>query len=225
MKKLFISLSLLSCFTAVKAQTLTFDVAAKYAYSATGMFNKNISDLGASQDYDVAFSSNYGLAGTVNFGKIGLGLEYLMGNFKAGYQGDQVLIGGAYTSNVDLKISQIPIYLRLGGSKGSFGEFGVVMNNVKSATYSNSNYLVDPPTSIDVTNQYQNFMGYMIGVGGRFGILELPVMVSVSARFMYSTADAKGVDALGADLDLYNPYSKTNAASVGLHVGVVYSID
>jgi hypothetical protein len=225
MKKLFISLSLLSCFTAVKAQTLTIDVAAKYAYSATGMFNKNISDLGASQDYDVAFSSNYGLAGTVNFGKIGLGLEYLMGNFKAGYQGDQVLIGGAYTSNVDLKISQIPIYLRLGGSKGSFGEFGVVMNNVKSATYSNSNYLVDPPTTIDVTNQYQNFMGYMIGVGGRFGILELPVMVSVSARFMYSTADAKGVDALGADLDLYNPYSKTNAASVGLHVGVVYSID
>ncbi|MEN9968373.1 MAG: hypothetical protein RIR94_547, partial [Bacteroidota bacterium] len=178
-----------------------------------------------SQDYDVAFSSNYGLAGTVNFGKIGLGVEYLMGNFKAGYQGDQVLIGGAYSSNVDLKISQIPIYLRLGGSKGSFGEFGVVMNNVKSATYSNSNYLVDPPATIDVTNQYQNFMGYMIGVGGRFGILELPVMVSVSARFMYSTADAKGVDALGADLDLYNPYSKTNAASVGLHVGVVYSID
>ena len=225
MKKLILSLSILTCVGVVKAQTLTFDVAAKYAYSATGMFNKNISDLGASQDYDVAFSSNYGLAGTVNFGKIGLGVEYLMGNFKAGYQGDQVLIGGAYTSAIDMKTTQIPIYLRLGGSKGSFGEFGVVMNNVKSATYTNSNYLIDPPTSIDVTNQYQNFMGYMIGVGGRFGILDLPVMVSVSARFMYSTADAKGVDALGADLDLYNPYSKTNAASVGLHVGIVYSID
>lgn len=68
-------------------------------------------------------------------------------------------------------------------------------------------------------------MGYMVGVGGRFGLLDLPVMVSVSARFMYSTADAKGVDALGTDLDLYNPYSKSNAASVGLHVGVIYSID
>ena len=209
--------------SAVKAQTLTFDVAAKYAYSATAMFNKNISDLGASQDYDVAYSQNYGLDGTLNFGKIGLGVEYLMGNFKAGYQGEQAIIGGAYTSNVDLKITQIPVYLRLGGSKGSFGEFGVVMNNVKSATYTNSNYLIDPAP--DVTNQYQNFMGYMIGVGGRFGILDLPVLVSVSARFMYSTADAKGVDALGADLDLYNPYNKTNAASVGLHVGVVYSID
>jgi hypothetical protein len=223
MKKLFISLSIFACFSSLKAQTITFDVSAKYAYSATGLFNKSISDLGASQDYDVAFSSNYGLAGTFNFGKIGLGLEYLMGNFKAGYQGDQVLIGGAYTSNVDLKTTQIPVYLRLGGSKGSFGEFGVVMNSVKSATYTNSNYLIDPST--DVSNQYQNFMGYMVGVGGRFGLLDLPVMVSVSARFMYSTADAKGVDALGADLDLYNPYNKTNAASVGLHVGVVYSID
>ena len=209
--------------SAVKAQTLTFDVAAKNAYSATAMFNKNISDLGASQDYDVAYSQNYGLAGTLNFGKIGLGVEYLMGNFKAGYQGEQAIIGGAYTSNVDLKITQIPVYLRLGGSKGSFGEFGVVMNNVKSATYTNSNYLIDPAP--DVTNQYQNFMGYMIGVGGRFGILDLPVLVSVSARFMYSTADAKGVDALGLDLDLYNSTYKTNAASVGLHAGVVYSID
>jgi hypothetical protein len=225
MKKLFISLSIFACFSSLKAQTITFDVSAKYAYSATALLNKSISDLGASQDYDVAFSSNYGLAGTFNFGKIGLGVEYLMGNFKAGYQGDQVLIGGAYTSNVDLKTTQIPVYLRLGGSKGSFGEFGVVMNSVKSATYTNSNYLIDPPTSIDVTNQYQNFMGYMVGVGGRFGLLDLPVMVSVSARFMYSTADAKGVDALGSDLDLYNPYNKTNAASVGLHVGVVYSID
>jgi hypothetical protein len=223
MKKIFFSLSLLTCMSAVKAQTLTFDVAAKYAYSATAMFNKNISDLGASQDYDVAYSRNYGLAGTLNFGKIGLGVEYLMGNFKAGYQGEQAIIGGAYTSNVDLKITQIPVYLRLGGSKGSFGEFGVVMNNVKSATYTNSNYLIDPAP--DVTNQYQNFMGYMIGVGGRFGILDLPVLVSVSARFMYSTADAKGVDALGADLDLFNTSYKTNAASVGLHAGVVYSID
>ncbi len=223
MKKLFLSFSIFACFSSLKAQTITYDVSAKYAYSATGLFNKSISDLGASQDYDVAFSSNYGLAGTFNFGKIGFGVEYLMGNFKAGYQGDQVLIGGAYTSNVDLKTTQIPVYLRLGGSKGSFGEFGVVMNNVKSATYTNSNYLIDPST--DVSNQYQNFMGYMVGVGGRFGLLDLPVMVSVSARFMYSTADAKGVDALGTDLDLYNPYSKTNAASVGLHVGVVYSID
>lgn len=225
MKKLFISLSIFAGFSSLKAQIITFDASAKYAYSATGMFNKSISNLGASQDYDVAFSSNYGFAGTFNFGKIGVGIECLLGNFKAGYQGDQALLGGAYTSEVNLKTTQIPIYLRLGGSKGSFGEFGVVMNNVSGATYTNNNSLIDPPQATDVSNQYQNFMGYMVGVGGRFGLLDLPVMVSVSGRFMYSTADAKGVDALGADLDLYNPVQKTNAASVGLHVGLIYSID
>jgi hypothetical protein len=225
MKKLLISISILTCVGAAKAQIITADASVKYAYSTTGLFNKSISDLGASQDYDVAFSSNYGLAGTVNFGKVGVGIECLLGNFKAGYQGNQGLLGGAYTSEVNLKTTQIPIYLRLGESKGSFGEFGVVMNNVRGATYTNYNSLIDPPQAQDVSSQYQNFMGYMVGVGGRFGLLDLPVMVSVSGRFMFSTADAKGVDALGADLDLYNPYNKTNAASVGLHVGVVYSID
>jgi hypothetical protein len=225
MKKLLISLSILTCVGTAKAQIISADASLKYAYSTTGLFNKSISDLGASQDYAIAFSSNYGFAGTVNFGKIGVGIECLLGNFKAGYQGDQVLLGGAYTSEVNLKTTQIPIYLRLGGSKGSFGEFGVVMNNVSGATYTNSNSLIDPPQAQDVSSQYQNFMGYMVGVGGRFGLLDLPVLVSVSGRFMYSTADAKGVDALGADLDLYNPVQKTNAASVGLHVGLIYSID
>lgn len=225
MKKLLISLSILTCVGTAKAQIISADASLKYTYSTTGLFNKSISDLGASQDYAIAFSSNYGFAGTVNFGKIGVGIECLLGNFKAGYQGDQVLLGGAYTSEVNLKTTQIPIYLRLGGSKGSFGEFGVVMNNVSGATYTNSNSLIDPPQAQDVSSQYQNFMGYMVGVGGRFGLLDLPVLVSVSGRFMYSTADAKGVDALGADLDLYNPVQKTNAASVGLHVGLIYSID
>lgn len=218
-------MTIFCCLGVATAQTITADAMVKYAYSATGLFNKSISDLGASQDYDVAFSSNYGFAGNLNFGIVGVGVELLLGDFKAAYQGDQALLGGVYTSEVNLKTTQIPIYLRLGGSKGSFGEFGVVMHNVSAATYTNNNSLIDPQQIIDVSNQYQNFMGYMIGVGGRFGLLDLPVMLSVSGRFMYSTADAKGVDALGADLDLYNPVQKTNAASVGLHVGLIYSID
>ena len=223
MKKLLFPLCVLLSVGYSQAQTVTADISLKYAKSATALFNKSISDQGASQDYHLAMSSNYGLAGTFNFGKIGLGVEYLMGNFKAGYQGSDG-VGGNYTSNIDLKTTQIPVYARLGGSRGSFGEFGVVLHNVKSAIYSNSTYLIDPPIA-DVTNQYQNFMGYMVGVGGRIGLPKIPVMLSLSARFMYSTADAKGVDAFSTDLDLYNPVYKTNAASIGLHAGLVYSID
>ena len=195
------------------------------------MFNKNISDLGASQDYDFAFSSNYGAGVNVNFGKIGLGVEALAGNFKGAYQGEPPLfLGSTYTSEVELKTLQIPVYLRVGGSKGSFGEFGVVMNNVKSASYTASYASIDPVynPNQDVTNAYQNFIGYMVGVGGRIALPKIPVMLSISARFMYSTADAKGVDAFGMNLTdsgLYPTYYKTNAASVGLHAGLVYSFE
>ena len=168
MKKLLFPLCVLLSVGYSQAQTVTADISLKYAKSATALFNKSISDQGASQDYDLAMSSNYGLAGTFNFGKIGLGIEYLMGNFKAGYQGSDG-VGGNYTSYIDLKTTQIPVYARLGGSRGSFGEFGVVLHNVKSASYFNSTYLIDPPIA-DVTNQYQNFMGYMVGVGGRIGL-------------------------------------------------------
>lgn len=224
MKKLFLPLLLVGAVTQAKAQ-FSFDAQLKYASSTTALFNKNISDLGASQDYDFAFSSNYGAALSVNFGKIGLGVEALAGNFKGAYQGEAPLIwgGGNYISQVELKTLQIPVYLRVGGSKGSFGEFGVVANNISAASYSASNALVDP--AFDVTDQYKSFLAYMVGVGGRISLPKIPVMLSISARFMYSTADAKGVDALGIDLDNYSTYYKTNAASVGLHAGLVYSFE
>ena len=226
MKKLLLPLLLVGAVTQAKAQ-FSFDAQLKYASSATALFNKNISDLGASQDYDFAFSSNYGAALSVNFGKIGLGVEALAGNFKGAYQGD---VGtnpgqGLYTSQVELKTLQIPVYLRVGGSKGPFGEFGVVMNNVNSAAWTFASSWVDPASTFDVTNKYQSFIAYMVGVGGRIALPKIPVMLSLSARFMYSTADAKGVDALGADLNNYPTYYKTNAASVGLHAGLVYSFE
>jgi hypothetical protein len=202
---------------------LSFDAQVKYAYSSSALFNKNISDLGASQDYDFAFNSNYGAALNVNYGKIGIGAELLLGSLKGAYQG--VVANSSYTSEVNLNLTQIPVYLRVGGAKGSFGEFGVVLHNVKDATYSATNDVNLSNYSFDATARYQSFMGYMVGVGGRMSLPKIPVMLSISARFMYSTADAKGVDALGLPLDGYPTYYNTNAASVGLHAGLVYSFE
>jgi hypothetical protein len=223
MKNLLLSLSLLTCMNAVNAQMLTFDVSAKYAYSATAMFNKNISDLGASQDYDVAFSQNYGAALSVNYKFIGVGAELMFGNFVSAYQGGET-VASSYNSNVKLTTTQIPLYLRLGGEEGSFSEFGVVMNNVRSATYSYASALIDPPATNDVTDEYQNFLGYMFGFGARMKLKKIPLAVSLSSRFMYSPNDAGGVDAMGTSLSIYPAEYKTNAASVGIHFGMVYLI-
>lgn len=223
MKKLLLPILLFCGVQTLHAQ-LSFDAQVKYAYSTSALFNKNISDLGSSQDYDFAFNSNYGAALNVNYGKIGIGAELLLGSLKGAYQGVEAT-GANYTSEVNLNLTQIPVYLRVGGAKGSFGEFGVVLHNVKNATYSTNNDVNLSNYSFDATARYQSFMGYMVGVGGRMSLPKIPVMLSISARFMYSTADAKGVDALGQPLDGYATYNKTNAASVGLHAGLVYSFE
>ena len=224
MKKLLLPILLFCGVQTLHAQ-LSIDAQVKYAYNTSALFNKNISDLGASQDYDFAFNSNYGAALNVNYGKIGIGAELLLGSLRGAYQGTVVSANSSYTSEVNLDLTQIPVYLRVGGAKGSFGEFGVVLHNVKNATYSATNDVNLSNYSFDATARYHSFMGYMVGVGGRMSLPKIPVMLSISARFMYSTADAKGVDALGLPLDGYSTYYKTNAASVGLHAGLVYSFE
>lgn len=224
MKKLLLPILFFCGVQTLHAQ-LSIDAQVKYAYNSSALFNKNISDLGASQDYDFAFNANYGAAVNVNYGKIGIGAELLLGSLRGAYQGTIVAANSSYTSEVNLDLTQIPVYLRVGGAKGSFGEFGVVLHNVKNATYSANNDVNLSNYSFDATSRYQSFMGYMVGVGGRMSLPKIPVMLSISARFMYSTADAKGVDALGLPLDGYPTYYKTNAASVGLHAGLVYSFE
>lgn len=224
MKKLLLPILLFCGVQTLHAQ-LSIDAQVKYAYNSSALFNKNISDLGASQDYDFAFNSNYGAAVNVNYAKIGIGAELLLGSLRGAYQGTIVSANSSYTSEVNLDLTQIPVYLRVGGAKGSFGEFGVVLHNVKNATYSATNDVNLSNYSFDATSRYQSFMGYMVGVGGRMSLPKIPVILSISARFMYSTADAKGVDALGLPLDGYPTYYNTNAASVGLHAGLVYSFE
>jgi len=88
MKKLLFPF-ILFCSVQVATAQLSYDAQLKYAYSASALFNKNISDLGASQDYDFAFSQNYGAAFSVNYKFIGVGAELLLGNFVGGYQGGE----------------------------------------------------------------------------------------------------------------------------------------
>jgi len=49
MKKVLLSVGLFAMTMTAKAQVLTFDAGLKGAYSATEMFNNNISDLGANK--------------------------------------------------------------------------------------------------------------------------------------------------------------------------------
>jgi hypothetical protein len=202
-----------------KAQVLTFDAGLKGAYSATEMFNNNISDLGATQDYKMATGSNFGLALNSNFGKIGLTVEFLSGKFNTGYQGT---IGStAYTSNVELSTFSIPILVKFGGQTGGYAEVGISTNGVNKATYSNS---LTTATSV-VTGKYNSYTTAVLGFGSKISLGDdFPLILNVGVRLQYGITDAAGVDALGADLKDYSTYQKSSAASAGLHVGLTYRI-
>ena len=223
MKKVLLSVGLFAMTMTAKAQVLSFDAGLKGAYSATEMFNNNISDLGATQDYKMATGSNFGLALNSNFGKIGLTVEFLSGKFNTGYQ---VTIGStAYTSNVELSTFSIPILVKFGGQTGGYTEIGISTNGVRSATYSNS---LTTATS-DVTGKYNGYTTAVLGFGSKISLGDnFPLILNVGVRLQYGITDAAGVDALGIDLTnkvAYPTYQKSSAASAGIHVGLTYRIN
>ncbi len=223
MKKVLLSVGLFAMTMTAKAQVLTFDAGLKGAFSATEMFNNNISDLGATQDYKMATGSNFGLALNSNFGKIGLTVEFLSGKFNTGYQGT---IGStAYTSNVELSTFSIPILVKFGGQTGGYTEIGISTNGVRSATYSNS---LTTATS-DVTGKYNGYTTAVLGFGSKISLGDnFPLILNVGVRLQYGITDAAGVDALGIDLTnkvAYPTYQKSSAASAGIHVGLTYRIN
>ena len=222
MKKVLLSVGLFAMTMTAKAQVLSFDAGLKGAYSATEMFNNNISDLGATQDYKMATGSNYGLALNANLGKIGLTVEFLSGKFNTGYQG--TLGNTAYTSNVELSTFSIPILVKFGGQTGGYTEIGISTNGVRSATYSNS---LTTATS-DVIGKYNGYTTAVLGFGSKISLGDdFPLILNVGVRLQYGITDAAGVDALGIDLTnkvAYPTYQKSSAASAGIHVGLTYRI-
>lgn len=226
MKKLVLSAGLLAMTMSAKAQVFTFDAGLKGAFSATEMFNNNISDLGAIQDYKMATGSNYGVALNANLKNIGITVEFLGGQFNTGYQGT---IGNtAYTSNVELNTFSIPILLKLGEQTGGYTEIGISTNRVISATYTNDLPISNPLTSTgtDVTTSYKSYTTAVLGFGSKVSLGDkFPLILNVGVRFQYGFTDAAGIDALGFDLtdkNAYPTYQKSAAASAGLHVGLTY---
>jgi hypothetical protein len=229
MKKVLLSVGLFAMTMTAKAQVISFDAGLKGAYSATEMFNNNISDLGDIQDYKMSTGSNYGLALNANFKSIGLTVEFLGGQFNTGYQG--TMGSTDYTSNVEINTFSIPILLKLGKQTGGYTEIGISTNGVRSATYTNDLPVSNPLTMAgkDVTTSYKSYTTAVLGFGSKVSLGDkFPLILNVGMRLQYGITDAQGVDALGFNLKeklVYPTYQKSSAASVGLHIGLTYKIN
>ncbi|MCF8408636.1 MAG: PorT family protein [Crocinitomicaceae bacterium] len=234
MKKIILSVLL---FTAVNLTAqISIDGGVKGSYNSTWLFNKNISDQGAEQDYDMAWGSNVGIGAAVYYGPIGFGVEFLRGTHTGGYAGDFGLAGflasGKYTSNVKLNVTQIPLLLKLKSKGGAYIELGAQVNSISKAIYNRDfadNDLFDA-TDNTVTSEYaKSFTSAVLGFGANVRFVKaIPLSLNVGLRLQYGLTDAKGVDAMGVSLEntvFYPTRQNTNAASGGIMIGLNYTFE
>ncbi|HEY0030035.1 MAG TPA: hypothetical protein VGC65_04705 [Bacteroidia bacterium] len=212
----------------------TLEIHGKGSANSTFLFNGNISDAGNIQDYAAGWGFNYGLGVSMYFGKIGFGVEGLIGNHRGAYAGTQEVMNPStgvaepreYSSNVNLKITQIPVFLKLKSETGGYLEIGPQYNMVSEAAY---HYTTDGMQMDSImTSSYANsYISAVLGVGFKVPLAKTKFSILAGLRLQYSLTDIKGVDALGQQFNnpfVYKDPGSTSAATGGLMLGVVYTL-
>jgi hypothetical protein len=206
----------------------TLEIHGKGLANSTFLFNKNISDAGNEQDYAAGWGFNYGLGLSMYFGNIGFGVEGLTGNHRGAYAGSLDTPGGAtdYSSNVNLKITQLPVFFKLKSETGGFLEIGPQYNIISEATYHYTSDGVQLDTA--VTGYYsKSYISAVIGAGFKIPVAKSRFAILGGIRLQYSLTDLKGVDAQGVrfiDPFKYKAPETTTAATGGFMLGVVYTL-
>lgn len=213
----------------------TLEIHAKGSANSTFLFNSNISDAGGDQDYAAGWSFNYGGGVSMYFGNIGFGVEGLLGNHRGAYAGSFVTKDAAgnvinttnYSSNVNLKITQIPVFFKLKSDIGGYLEVGPQYNMISEANY---HYTSDGVQfdSVMTGNFAKSYFSAVLGFGFKIPVAKSNFAILGGARLQYAFSDIKGVDALGVPFDNFFKYkegpSTTTGATAGLMLGVVYTL-
>ena len=226
MKKTIFGIAFLLFVSQSQAQKFGFQLEGqgKSIISSTWLLNNNISDKGDDQEYAPGWGTTYGVGINGYFNSVGLGVEILGGTHKGAYKG--TILGTDYTSEVQLKQFQIPILLKLRGESGGYFEIGPQFNIISSARYTYDGMV---NSTSDEKSNYENYTSVVMGFGANIQLSKsIPLGLMMGMRLNYGFTDAKGVDALGFNLNnslLYPTYEKTMAVSAGLQLGLSYKFN
>lgn len=212
----------------------TLEIHAKGAANSSFLFNNNISDAGNDQDYAAGWGFHYGLGVSMYFGNVGFGVEGLMGNHRGAYAGSIESKDAAgntvttdYSSNVNLKITQIPVFFKLKSDIGGYLEVGPALNLVSEGAYhyTSNGVQID---SVMTGSFAKTYYSAILGFGFKIPIAKSRFSVLGGARLQYAFSDIQGVDARGREF--VNPFvyeagpGKTTGATAGLMLGVVCTL-
>ena len=234
--------NILSLFTIILLSSAAFgqfaiDVHVKGAANSTWLLNKNISDMGATQDYDLAWGSSYGVAANAYFGMTGVGIEFLYNTHNAAYTGAYSINDestGNYTSNIKLETIQIPLLLKFQSEKGAYIELGPQLTNISSAQFNRTGEIIGIAfdESKDVKEEYaSSYISGVLGFGSKIALSDLPIGLLFGIRLQCSFGDLMGVDGEGYSLGSseepgfwHQTHEPTQAISGGVVFGVTYTI-
>ena len=234
--------NILSLFTIILLSSASFgqfaiDVHVKGAANSTWLLNKNISDMGATQDYDLAWGSSYGVAANAYFGMTGVGIEFLYNTHNAAYTGAYSINDestGNYTSNIKLETIQIPLLLKFQSEKGAYIELGPQLTNISSAQFNRTGEIIGIAfdESKDVKEEYaSSYISGVLGFGSKIALSDLPIGLLFGIRLQCSFGDLMWVDGEGYSLGsseepgFWHPtHEPTQAISGGVVFGVTYTI-
>ena len=130
-------------------------------------------------------------------------------------------------SNINLKITQIPVFFKLKSDIGGYLEIGPQYNIISEANYHYTSDGVQMDTAM--TGSFaKSYFSAVLGFGFKIPVAKSNFSILAGARLQYAFSDIEGVDALGREFA--NPFvykdgpAKTTGATAGLMLGVVYTL-
>ncbi len=221
MKILFTSL-LFALIHVSNAQDFSYYLHGRGILNSSFILNNSVT-TNENQSHAFALSGLGGVGASIMYeNKVGLSLEFLVGNHNGKYNGTNVLENQKYSSTINLKTLQIPLLFRLDNEEG-YLEIGPQLNVITNALFT-SNY----PLSInsDVSEDYKriSFSG-LLGFGSFHQIgRRSPLTISFGFRINYGFFDIEGVDPQGAPFIFSTGNQKSILLAAGLNLGLLYEL-
>ncbi|MCB0396884.1 MAG: hypothetical protein KDD36_09535 [Flavobacteriales bacterium] len=205
------------------SQAQTIEIGVRGTLNSNWLINKNINNQGSEQTYAVSFGHSAGvMAGFLLTDHTELAGEFHLNRTIQRYTG--TTSGGVkYESENLLSTYEIPLMFRAVKPGIGYFEIGVQYSIVRSASHENNLFPYLANNGITTEDWASANLAPVVGFGADIGLISHYLILNIGLRGSMGVFDMKGTDGLGVDLSdpsTYPDYQRTNAASVGLVLGL-----
>lgn len=223
--KILFSILLLALIHVSKAQDFSYFIHGRGLVNSSFIFNNAVT-TDDNQSVAFAMSGLGGVGATILYeNKIGLSLEFLVGNHQAKYTGKEIIgtVENSYSSKVNLSKLQIPVLFRLDHEEG-YLEIGPQLNLINSANYS-SNFVGFANDQVIDSYKRASISG-VFGIGNYFplGTRKSLMSLSFGFRIHYGLTDVEGVTPTGSWVINLPQQEKSILFAAGLNMSLIYQL-